>query len=486
MTGNLQPYPQMRDSGIKLLGKVPEHWEVRRLKDSLGVNEVVLPEDTEPDYRFHYIDIGSVGTGRLISSPRELRFEAAPSRARRVVRRGDTLVSTVRTYLKAVWHAGGDVRDLVASTGFAVLTPRPWVLPKFVSYTCRSEPFTDRVTAESVGVTYPAIAEGRLTSALRICIPPLPEQRSIARFLDDADRRIRRYIRAKERLIELLDERKRALIHEAVTGRINVRTGQPYPAYKDSGVERLGKVPEHWEVERLHRCVRVVGGMTPSMQTPSYWGGQIPWVTPKDMKRDVIGDSQVKVTRAALNSTSLRLVDSGAVLMVVRGMILAKRVPVAWTTGSVTINQDMKALSPVSHVDGEFLAHALRSGQEALIALVEVAGHGTRRLPTERWRSLRMALPPRPEQRAIVRFLDAADRRIQRQISATRRQTILLTEYRTRLIADVVTGKLDVREAAADLPETDPLAGNRDRAETIPIESNLHSTAHDMVKEAVS
>ena len=71
---------------------------------------------------------------------------------------------------------------------------------------------------------------------------------AIARFLDHAERRIRRYIRAKERLIELLEERKRALIHEAVTGRIDVRTGQPYPAYKDSGVEWLGKVPEHWEV----------------------------------------------------------------------------------------------------------------------------------------------------------------------------------------------------------------------------------------------
>ena len=249
----LRPYPAYRDSGVEWLGKVPAHWEVRRLKESLGVNLAVLPEDTEPDYEFHYIDIGSVGTGRLVSDPKTLRFETAPSRARRVVQRGDTLVSTVRTYLKAVWHAEEDVRDFIASTGFAVLTPRSWILPKLVSYACRSEQFTSRVTAESVGVVYPAIAEARLASALRLCIPPLPEQRAIVRFLDAADRRIRRYIRAKERLVELLEERKRALIHEAVTGRIDVRTGQPYPAYKDSGVEWLGKVPEHWRVVQLGR-----------------------------------------------------------------------------------------------------------------------------------------------------------------------------------------------------------------------------------------
>ncbi|WP_423928582.1 restriction endonuclease subunit S [Candidatus Palauibacter sp.] len=220
---------------------------------------------------------------------------------------------------------------------------------------------------------------------------------------------------------------------------------QPYPAYRDSGVEWLGEVPEHWEVERLRRCARVLGGVTPSMQVPSYWGGAIPWVTPKDMKSDAIGDSEIKTTQAALKNTSLRLIDSGAVLIVVRGMILAKRVPVAWTTDSVTINQDIKALTPVSGVDVEFLARALRSGQDALLAFVEVAGHGTRRLPTERWRSLPIVLPPLPEQRAIARFLDRADRRIRRFIRAKERLIELLEEQKQVTINEAVTGRINVR-----------------------------------------
>ena len=87
-----------------------------------------------------------------------------------------------------------------------------------------------------------------------VCVPPFTEQANIVRFLDHADRRIRRYIRAKEKLIALLEEQKQAIIHQAVTGQIDVRTGQPYPAYKPSGVEWLGDVPAHWEVLRLGRA----------------------------------------------------------------------------------------------------------------------------------------------------------------------------------------------------------------------------------------
>ena len=236
----LEPYPAYKDSGVEWLGEVPAHWEARRLKNWLTINELVLSEDTDPEYTFDYLDIGSVATGRLTEQPTQIRFGAAPSRARRVVRSGDTIVSTVRTYLKAVWHAEDLGTPPIVSTGFAVLTPRPGTFPKFVSYSCQSDPFTNRVTAESVGIAYPAIAETRL-GTFEVCVPPLPEQAAIVRFLDYADRRIRRYICAKQKLITLLEEQKQALIHQAVTGQVDVRTGKPYPAYKPSGVAWLGK-----------------------------------------------------------------------------------------------------------------------------------------------------------------------------------------------------------------------------------------------------
>ncbi len=250
MITNFKPYPAFKDSGVPWLGEVPEHWELKPLKRWVRINASVLPDTTPADYEFRYIDIGTVGTGFLIREPQQMRFGGAPSRARRVLHRGDTIVSTVRTYLKAVYHVAGDIDALVCSTGFAVLTPGAGTQPRYVSYLAQSSSFTDCISAESVGTAYPAIAEDRLGS-FYVPVPPLSEQTAIVRFLDYMDRRIRRYIHAKQKLIKLLEEYKQALIHQAVTGKMDVRTGQPYPAYKDSGVEWLGQVPEHWEVRRL-------------------------------------------------------------------------------------------------------------------------------------------------------------------------------------------------------------------------------------------
>lgn len=229
----MRPYSAYRDSGIEGLGEVPTHWEVRRLKTWLGVNELVLSENTDPDYTFDYVDIGSVETGRLVRGPERMRFGNSPSRARRVVRLGDTIVSTVRTYLKAVWHAEQPGFDLIASTGFAVFTPRRNTFPKFVSYLCQSAPFTNRVTAESVGIAYPAIAETKLAT-FEVCVPPFAEQAAIVRFLDHVDGRIRRYVRAKRKLIgttasrteqetSIIEEYRTRLIADVVTGKIDVR-----------------------------------------------------------------------------------------------------------------------------------------------------------------------------------------------------------------------------------------------------------------------
>jgi type I restriction enzyme S subunit len=303
--------------------------------------------------------------------------------------------------------------------------------------------------------------------------PPLSEQSAIVRFLNHADRRIRRYIRAKQKLIKLLEEQKHAIIHRAVT-----RGLDPTVRLKPSGVAWLGDVPEHWEVRKLRQCVSITGGMTPSMENPSFWDGTIPWVTPKDMKQEAIGDSSIKVSEAAIRGTSLRLINPPAILMVVRGMILARKVPIAWTTAPVTVNQDMKALKPIQGLNAEFLAQWLNSAQSAFVPLIDEAGHGTRRLPTERWRGLAVAVPPEEEQSIIVHFLSEAANKAMNAIEHAHREISLLREYRIRLIADVVTGKLDVREAAAKLPSETDEADSLDEADT-PVEDaeNVEDTA---------
>src|SRR5690606_13110996 len=123
VTRGLDPNVRLKPSGIEWLGEVPEHWEVKPLKRWVRINARTLSEKTDPDFEFRYVDIGSVKTGRLVKELERIRFEAAPSRARRVLRRGDTIISTVRTYLRAIWYVDEATDDLIASTGFAVLTP---------------------------------------------------------------------------------------------------------------------------------------------------------------------------------------------------------------------------------------------------------------------------------------------------------------------------------------------------------------------------
>ena len=248
VTRGLDPDVRLKPSSIEWLGDVPVHWEVRRLKHWVGINETVLPETTNPDFEFRYLEIGAVGTGVLIDKPSTIRFADAPSRARRIVRSGDTIISTVRTYLKAVWFAEDVNDDLICSTGFAVLTPRQETAPKFVSYLAQSNAFTDRVTAESVGIAYPAIAESRLSS-FHVCVPPLPEQVAIVKYLDKATADVDAAIARARRHVELLREYRTRLIADVVTGKLDVREAAMVLSEKADESNRLGETDECLEPE---------------------------------------------------------------------------------------------------------------------------------------------------------------------------------------------------------------------------------------------
>ena len=198
-----------------------------------------------------------------------------------------------------------------------------------------------------------------------------------------------------------------------------------------------------WARTKISYLVSELGGSTPSKDRPEFWMGNVPWVSPKDMKVECIRDSIDHVTQQALAETSLRTVPSGSVLMVVRGMILAHTVPVALTETPVTLNQDMKALVPGPRVSGLFLRYCLQAYQAALLALVEEAGHGTRCLRSELWRKFELPLPPLPTQKAIADFLDRKTAAIDALIEKKQRLLALLAEKRAALINQAVTKGLD-------------------------------------------
>ena len=256
---------------------------------------------------------------------------------------------------------------------------------------------------------------------------------------------------------------------------------RPYPRMRDSGVEWLGEVPEHWEVRRLRSFADLVNGGTPSSQMPEYWGGDLLWITPSDLgalEGRHVWDSARRITWSGYEACGTSLAPAGSVAISIRAPI--GHTAILGDTGCV--NQGCRLLVPTDSVASTYLDYALDVARSELQSLG--CGSTFLELSREALADFRISLPLLPEQHAIVRYLDDGDRRIRRHISATRRQITLLREYRTRLIADVVTGKLDVREVAAVLPEVAPVAGGS-RVETIPTEPNLHPIEDDTLKEAI-
>lgn len=199
----------------------PPDWTIRPLKHVVSINPEVLSEATDGDETIQYVDIAALEGGSADGlAPTEMRFSEAPSRARRVLRAGDTIVSTVRTYLKAIATFPTVEGNVIASTGFAVLRPNGNLHPRFAYWATLSEPFIESVVANSSGVSYPAIAPTTLGN-LPILVPPPNIQERIANFLDDKTARIDALIAEKERLVERLAEQRQSwlssVLFEGVT-----------------------------------------------------------------------------------------------------------------------------------------------------------------------------------------------------------------------------------------------------------------------------
>ena len=311
------------------------------------------------------------------------------------------------------------------------------------------------------------------------CVPPLPEQTAIVRFLDHADRRIRRYIRAKQKLIALLEEQKQAIIHQAVTGQIDVRTGQPYPAYKPSGVEWLGKVPEHWEVAALRRRWRVID--CKHLTVPFVDDG-FPLASIREAQSFELN---FKTSNRTTPEWYEKLIEGGREpgpgdLIYCRNVSVGAAALVT-TEDRFAMGQDVCLIRSSSESQrwlNYFLHSKVMSDQLALI----LVGSTFNRINVADIKALLIAAPPVTEQDRIAAFLDDEQSKIAVAIGNCRREQALLYEYHTRLIADVVTGKLDVREAAVALPEVDPLAAEDDLDDAFDTDADL---AHDVLAAAL-
>jgi len=222
VTKGLNPNTEMKDSGIEWLGKIPKHWEVNRLKNTTFVNQSVISEKTAPDYLIKYIDISNVNSMGEFIELQEMEFSEAPSRARRIPKHNSILLSTVRTYLRAIALVQNPDENLIASTGFAVIDANQNLFDaSYLYFQMISHILVERVIANSEGVSYPAISSTKLGD-IKIVIPTKKEQTEIARYLQKRTTAIDQLIKNIEAQIEKLQELRKIKIYEAVTGKIKV------------------------------------------------------------------------------------------------------------------------------------------------------------------------------------------------------------------------------------------------------------------------
>lgn len=216
-----------------------------------------------------------------------------------------------------------------------------------------------------------------------------------------------------------------------------------YPEYKDSGIPWMAEVPEHWKTAKLKHVVRFFGGGTPDKSNLDYWTGTIPWVSPKDMKSDHIDDAEDHISEDAVAGSSTKMVDTGAVLMVVRSGILKHTIPVAINRVPVALNQDMKALVPDDELVPNYLRYLIKGEQDNLLLEWRKQGATVESVEQDYVADTVIPLPPVVEQQFISDYLDRKTQEIDDLIQKKQRLIDLLKEQRTAVINRAVTKGLD-------------------------------------------
>ena len=444
-------YAEYKDSGVEWLGLVPQHWSARQLKFLCTCNDEVLGDATHSEYEIEYIDIGSVSASEGISKTETMLFSAAPSRARRIVRDGDVIISTVRTYLEAIASIDKPPPNLVVSTGFTVIRPNQHLHKKFAAYCLRASGFIKEVIARSVGVSYPAINAADLID-IKTPLPQFNEQEKIANFLDHETAKIDTLIAKQQELIKLLKEKRQAVISHSVTKGLN-----PNAPMRDSGVAWFRSLPVHWRVVKLKYIVsQIVDG---AHFTPTYVDEGVPFLRVTDIQSDKIDKSNIKYIPLLEHEELIKRCkpEKGDLLLSKNGTIgIPKIVDWDWDF-SIFVSLCLIKFNEkidINYAYFFFLTHEISEQISALVKQSTVIN-----LHLDKIENFIFTLPPLSEQREIVKYLGEILSAYDVQVANGEKMTKLLYERRTALISAAVTGKIDVRDwQAPPQPAPEPEA----------------------------
>ena len=437
-TRALRPYPAYKNSGVEWLGNMPAHWELRRTKTLLG-------QRSEKGFPDEPLLAATQAKGVVRKDEYEARTVLALKDLHllKLVHVGDFVIS-LRSFQGGVEYA----RDRgIISPAYTVLYPLEANNHAYLAQLLKSQPYIENLSVYVTGIRQGQNIDYEKLARSHLPLPPHCEQAAIVRFLDHADRRIRRYIRAKQKLIALLEEQKQAIIHRAIT-----RGLDPNVQLKSSGVEWFPEVPDHWNVLPMRRVI--YSAVDGPHFSPSYLDSGIPFLSARNIRSDgwsledakyISEDDYDAFNRRVKPVRGDVLYTKGGTTGVARVVDLSFPFQVWVHIAVLKVNKNA--------IDPEFLATALNSTKCYEQSQLFTRGATNQDLGLSRMKGIELPVPPAlREQHAIVGYLRTSLRQALDGVSTTNQEIDLLREYRARMIADIVTGKLDVREAATRLP----------------------------------
>ncbi len=435
----MKRYPKYKDSGVEWIGDIPEYWSIRKLKYVIEIVNGSTPKSGTSEYWNGDIvwitpnDLGGLNGNKISGSIKKITELGLNSCGTTLTSKGSIILST----RAPIGHIGITETKTCTNQGCKTVVPDFTKCNNiFIYYYLLSA--KDNLQSLGQGATFIELSSQNLKS-YKTTLPPTSEQQSIANYLEHKTHQIDTLIEKKQKQIDLLKEQRTAIINHAVTKGLN-----PNVKMKDSGIEWLGEIPAHWELKKLKYFSEIVNGSTPKTGISEYWNGEIMWLTPDDLGKlngKRIYSSARKITEQGLNSCGTKLTPKNSV-------VLSTRAPIGHIgilDTSSCINQGCKTIVPnFETCDFIYVYYLLYAQKEELQSL----GQGSTfiELASQKLKDFKVPFPPKSEQTVITNFLDQKTNELDILSEKHNNSLEFLKEYRTALISDAVTGKIDVRD----------------------------------------
>nr|CBH38601.1 putative type I restriction enzyme, DNA specificity subunit [uncultured archaeon] len=442
-----KPYLKYKDSGIEWIGEIPEHWEAKPIKyvGDIVLGKMLTPDDKEGYFRKPYLRAQNITWEKVDTEDIKEMWFSEKELSQYRLKENDLLVSeggeVGRT---AIWQ--NELNECYIQNSVHKITIKSKNNPHYYLYHFQIYGKTGYFDSIVNRVSIAHLTREKLKEIMFLS-PTFHEQQTIANYLDRKTHQIDTFIENKQKLIDLLKEQRAAIINQAVTKGLN-----PNVKLKDSGIEWLGEIPEHWELRKVGRSFNLIGsGTTPKSENIGYYeNGTINWVITGDLNDGILDKTSKKITEKALDEYStLKIYPVGTLLIAMYGATIGK---ISLMNFEGCVNQACCALSNSPYLSNEFSFYWFLANKQNIINMS--FGGGQPNISQEVVRSLKIPTPPSSEQQAIIYHLDEQTTRIDKLMERQGRQIEHLKEYRTTLISEVVTGKIDVRDYG--IPEVRP------------------------------